>query len=357
MDITQIDKNFELPKLDRDDIQWLDARELSSFLFGVYYDETTECYRRMPQEVADTVNVGVAYGCKDTAGGRLRFMTNSPFIALKGVINNTQPMYHMAGTGSHGFGLYAQNTYRGPLAPVLSNQDHINGDAKAFNAIRELPTQCLEDVEIYFPLYNGAKQLYIGVKEGSTVQESKPYTYQKPVVFYGSSITQGGCTDHTGNDYQGHLSRWLGCDYINLGFSGSARGEQTMAEYIATLDCSVIVLDYDHNAPTLEHLRDTHYPFYETIRKAHPKTPIVFISKPNFNPECDVARRAVIYDTYKRAKKQGDKRVWFIDGEKLFGKQDRDACTVDGCHPNALGFYRMAQTIRPILKKALKKSE
>ncbi|MFQ9872350.1 MAG: hypothetical protein ACLRVT_04860 [Oscillospiraceae bacterium] len=31
--------------------------------------------------------------------------------------------------------------------------------------------------------------------------------------------------------------------------------------------------------------------------------------------------------------------------------QDRDACTVDGCHPNDLGFYRMAHTLRPVVGK------
>lgn len=357
MEISQIDKNFELPKLDRDDVRWLDVREYSNFLFGVYYDERDGRYRRMPQEVANGVNAGVLYGSTHTAGGRLRFITNSPFIALKGVIDNTPSMYHMPSTGSHGFGLYAQNAYCGALAPIISNQDNIHGDEKAFNAIRNLPTQCLEEIEIYFPLYNGVKQLFIGVKEGSSIQTAKPYPYQKPVVFYGSSITQGGCASHTGNDYQGHLSRWLHFDYINLGFSGSAKGEQSMAEYIATLDSSVIVIDYDHNAPNVESLQETHYPFYATIRKAQPNTPILLLSRPDFyDTEGCRNRRATVYDTYKRAKKQGDKKIWFIDGETMFGKSDRDACTVDGCHPNDLGFYKMAETIRPVLKKVLKKA-
>ena len=42
-----------------------------------------------------------------------------------------------------------------------------------------------------------------------------------------------------------------------------------------------------------------------------------------------------------------------IDGETLFQEDDRDACTVDGCHPNDLGFYRMYQTVRPVMKQAL----
>lgn len=66
--------------------------------------------------------------------------------------------------------------------------------------------------------------------------------------FYGSSITQGGCASRPGADYVSVLSRILNVDVVNLGFSGSARGERTMAEYLSALDCSVFVMDYDHNA-------------------------------------------------------------------------------------------------------------
>ena len=61
----------------------------------------------------------------------------------------------------------------------------------------------------------------------------------------------------------------------------------------------------------------------------------------------------MIRSTYENAVKSGDKNVYFVDGETLFGKNDRDACTVDGCHPNDLGFMRMAENIYPTLKKAL----
>ena len=47
----------------------------------------------------------------------------------------------------------------------------------------------------------------------------------------------------------------------------------------------------------------------------------------------------------EKAKKSGDKNVYFIPGKQLFGKFDRINCTVDGCHPNDLGFYRMAKRI------------
>ena len=83
------------------------------------------------------------------------------------------------------------------------------------------------------------------------------------------------------------------------------------------------------------------------------------MSRPDFEQvgSASIKRRAIIRETYQRAKKQGDKLVWYIDGEKMFQKHERTACTVDFCHPNDLGFYRMAQTIAPVLKKALKKSK
>ena len=64
----------------------------------------------------------------------------------------------------------------------------------------------------------------------------------------------------------------------------------------------------------------------------------------------------MIYETYCKAKANGDNLVWFIDGETLFGTHGRDDCTVDTCHPNDSGFDRMATVIYPVLKEALEKA-
>ena len=118
---------------------------------------------------------------------------------------------------------------------------------------------------------------------------------------------------------------------------------------------TVFVYDYDYNAPSPEHLQATHEPFFQIIRKAHPHLPVIMISKCNNNiPESDGPRREIIRRTYLNAVEAGDENVYFIDGLTLFGKEDQDACTVDGCHPNDLGFYRMYKTILPVLRRALK---
>ena len=164
----------------------------------------------------------------------------------------------------------------------------------------------------------------------------------------------------------------LDTNYINLGFAGSCRGEETMANYLASLSASVFVIDYDHNASDPKELEERHYPLYKRIRDKNPKTPIVFITRPNperggrngannvtyLNYEQNDRQKKtynVIYDTYVRAKNEGDENVYFIDGRTLFGTELRELCTVDGTHPNDVGFYRMAKTIYPVLKEILEK--
>ena len=143
-------------------------------------------------------------------------------------------------------------------------------------------------------------------------------------------------------------------DLVNLGFSGSAKGEPLMAETIAKMEMSAFVLDYDHNAPNPEHLQATHENFFKVIRAAQPELPIIMITKPAPVPlRSTPVRKEIIRTTYQNAVAAGDRNVWFIDGEALLGTEDRDACTVDGTHPNDIGNLRMADGIEPILRQAL----
>ena len=298
MNIEKIDKAFEIKTIEETDVEWFEIPQNPFSLHGVFYDEKEEYFRRMPMEIAEEVNRGVAWGSRVSAGGRVRFITNSPYVAVKCVQDDMPAMWNMPWIGSCGFSVYAGSEFRGIISTRPNAVNVV--DAKfAFEGILHLPTLSLEEITIHMPLYNRVRKLYIGLKKGSVVQEPKPYAYQKPVVFYGSSITQGGCASHPGNDYQSFLSRALNFDFVNLGFSGNARAEETMCNYLAALDSSVFVLDYDHNAPNVEHLQNTHYNLYETVRKTNPKTPIVLISAPDFdvNKSERAQRRSVIYQT------------------------------------------------------------
>jgi hypothetical protein len=211
---------------------------------------------------------------------------------------------------------------------------------------------------INFPLYGTAKNVYIGLKEGSRVDVGKKYRDIKRVVYYGSSITQGGCASHPGNSYQGFIVAKNNVDYLNIGLSGSARGEEEMARYIASLDMSVFVCDYDYNAQTLDELIFTHRRMYDIVREKHPKTPYIIITA----PECLYARgralrRNALFDLFNEKRRQGDGEIYFIDGERLFDGDGSCDCTVDGTHPNDLGFFRMARGIEKVLNPILDRIE
>ena len=150
------------------------------------------------------------------------------------------------------------------------------------------------------------------------------------------------------------ITRRLRIDHINLGFSGSARAEDSIAEYIASLDMSLFVYDYDYNAPTVEHLRNTHEKMFKTIRAAHPTIPVVMLTRPKmFLTEAEVERREIVYATYQRARDSGDTNVYFLDGATLMSLADNEG-TVDGCHPNDLGFFSMAKVLGDLLETITK---
>lgn len=256
-------------------------------------------------------------------------------------------MNHMPLSGMSGVDFYIDRVFRGSLRPESNIQTEYEG---GINKEKKL-----SQVTINLPLYNGVTEVYIGVDEDAVVTAPEEYCIARPVVFYGSSITQGGCASRPGNAYTSILTRWTDADHINLGFSGSALGEPIMAKYIASLSMSAFVMDYDHNAPSVEHLKATHKPFFKIIREAQPTLPVIFITKPDYDsdPVGNAMRRDVINETYISAQAAGDRAVYFVDGQSLFGTRDRDACTVDTCHPNDLGFMRMAEAVYPVLKKIL----
>ena len=207
----------------------------------------------------------------------------------------------------------------------------------------------MRDIIINFPLYSNVKKLYIGLFSSAEIEEAAPYRNKKPVVYYGSSITQGGCASRPGMAYPEIVSRRLGLDYINLGFSGSARAERTMSEYIKKLDMSVFVYDYDHNAPSVGHLLDTHERMFKEIREQNPLLPVIMLTRPKYSLTCEEKKREeIIKATYENALASGDKNVWFIDGKELMALC-RDDGTVDNCHCTDLGFLSMADKVGAVI--------
>ena len=295
----------------------------------------------------DQVSSGVSEVAKFPSGARVRFATDSRRIALCAVVGPAGYIKNVGAIGKCGLAGYVDGEWHYVVYPAASDAEEMTGAYDLDGKMHEHT--------VYLPLFTPLYDLMIGLDDDAQVKPPRPYAVQKPIVFYGSSITNGASATHAGNAYVSIVCRRLDASFLNLGFSGSARGEESIARYIAGLDMSLFVMDYDHNAPDAAHLEATHERFFRIVREAQPDLPIALISKPDFDidPEGNAARRAVIRRTYEHALAAGDARVRFIDGETLFGTTERRDCLVDGTHPNDLGFRRMADAITPVLRELL----
>ncbi len=353
-DITKIDKNFIQQQVEingNEKIYTLPCEEID--LYGGHYDFDKGHFQRLPYEKAKEISYGVEVLSSTTAGMRARFTTNSKKFGIIARYKDLAKMNHMPRTGSSGFTILEETEkgYRhvSTLKPDITNTQGFSGQTT-------LKGEKMRSFIVFFPLYNEyVTEVKFIFDADCKVEKGNKYKFDLPIVYYGSSITQGGCCSRPDNCYQAYVSKWHNVDYVNLGFSGGAKAEDKMIEYLATLPSKVFVIDYDHNAPNVEHLKNTHYKLYSAYRTAHPDTPIIIMTEPDFDTDPDALNRLkMIKKTYLKAKGEGDKNVYFIDGRKLFGKKDRENCTVDGCHPNDLGFYRMAETLNKTIKNLLK---
>ena len=370
--IEMVDKNLLVTgTVEGEVLQFHNVKADPFTIYGLLPCGEDEMFRRMPEDVAKNTNEGVELLHTNTSGGRVRFCTDSEKIAIRAFMPGRCLMPHMPFLGSSGFDLYEAEvmegtddsdesalkwSYRGSFIPPTKRKE-------SYEAIIRLGSKKKRDLLIHFPLYDNVSDLWIGLEEDALLQEGGKYRPIKPVIYYGSSITQGGCASRPGNAYPAIISRNLNCDFVNLGFSGSGRGEIISAEYIAEQPMSVFVMDYDYNAPTPEHLAETHEPFFMAVREKNPDLPIILSSRTDparteLVAELTGKRWEVIKRTYENALKRGDKNVYLVDGGSIFERCDvlgvaADSCTVDGTHPNDLGFACMAKVLGDAIKRVL----
>ena len=347
--ITEIDKNFA-KRTDSDGLYYFDPMTSNVRISGLPWLSTNRNYHRMDDRLYEKFSYGVRALSANTAGVQDSFKTDSRRLGVRVTVEENNLLPHMAQIASTGIDVYVGAGRRKEFRTVFF--PYMEGDR--YGSVRELETDGAEEITLNLPLYCGVKSLEIGVDSDSVIEPPEPYDYEMPVLFYGSSITQGACASRPGNSYCSALGRRFNFEVINLGFSGSCKGETLIAEQIAALDLAAFVYDYDHNADTATQLRETHKPFFDIIRKAHPELPVIMISKADMTGgyEFTRAKRDVVKETYDISVANGDRKVWFVDGLTMYG-EDAGDCTVDGCHPNDLGFRRMADAIAPALREAL----
>lgn len=346
----------EVQNEQKDTIRYVDA---STFrIIGQAKTEGLESpYDRLPVYLKDSIRKELWDLGKNSSGVAVRFRTDSKRITARWEVLNNMWMNHMTPTGIKGLDLYA-----------LENGKWIFvGSARPGHAKGTFTSQFITDTDgsmreymLYLPLYDGATKVEIGVYGKAQIeapQVDSPIR-EKPVVVYGTSITQGGCASRPGMSYTSILSRRMNREFINLGFSGNGRLDEEIARLMASVDASCYVLDNMANctAAMLDRLEG----FVKILRQAHPDTPIVLLGNAHYTfvrfntvSAGEVKEKdARLVDLYRELR-QGDPNIYYLPGEDLIG--DDDEATVDGTHFTDLGFMRMSDNLYPALERIVRR--
>lgn len=343
-------------------VRWYSPLEQPFVISGFAWFEQERKYRRLPTLAKGAVPAAVDHLANHTAGGQIRFQSNSSSLSVRVKLTGKANMSHMPATGQCGVDCY--------VAPADKNGPWQYGNTTKYDhslieyecALYSNWPATMRNIVLNLPLYQGVEEIWIGLDEGATVVAPPAYSSHKKVVIYGTSVTQGGCASRPGMVYSNILSRRIPLEFINLGFSGNGKGEPELAEVISQIkDPACLYVDYEGNCVSTELFRETLPQFIRIYREAHPLTPILVVSRIRYAREeitphlyeMRMERKRFEQQLVNELREQGDLNIYFFDGSNSLGEEDFFECTVDGSHPTDLGFIRMADAIEPVLKTLL----
>ena len=338
--------------------RWIAPGEEGLRLAGFAWYERDRVYRRLPLAARGVVPPSVDSLADCTAGGQIAFASDTRRVSVRVTLAAPAGMCHMPATGQCGFDLYVGDGASQRYCNT-TKYDHTQCGYEVL--LFEHPDAQRRTFTLYFPLYQGVRQVQVGVDPGASVVPPPAFARQGRIVVYGTSITQGGCASRPGMAHTNILSRRLDTEVVNLGFSGNGKGEPEVARFVAEVPepCGFI-LDYDGNCPSVDRLRETLGEFIRILRRRHATVPILVVSRITFARDLVQAasrdqrllRRDVQAEVVQAARAAGDTRVSFLDGAALLG-EDFEEGTVDGVHPTDLGFWRMAEALEPVVRGML----
>jgi hypothetical protein len=333
-------------------LHWVDVRDWG--IEGKAFDDTEKWFDRLPGRAKGVVTDSVWGLSRHSAGMMVQFKTDAAEIHVDYQVTNANlAMPHMPATGVSGLDLYGVDAdgkwkWIAVFAPKnQSNQGPI---------VSGLDGQ-LREYAIYLPLYNGTEYLKLAVPTNKQFEPIAP-RQQKPIVFYGTSITHGACASRPGMPHPSILGRRLNLPVVNLGFSGNGRMDLEVGQFLNEIESAAYVVDCLPNMNAAEVTAKT-APLVQQIRAVHPKTPIILVEDRSYSGSWAIASqkqrnessRIALRRECQKLRDAGVEALYYIEGEQLLG-EDRDD-TTDGSHPSDLGFYRHANAFEPILKKAL----
>ena len=312
-------------------------------------------FDRLPASAEKTVTSAVWNLSRHSAGMMVRFKTDATSIHVDyKLLNKNLAMSHMPATGVSGVDLYARDSssrWRWVQVTRPTNQD-VKVKMVSGLAAGE------REYAAYLPLYNGVQSMSIGVPPDSKFEFLRPR--DKPIVFYGTSITHGACASRPGMVHTAILGRRFDQSVVNLGFSGNGKMDEAVGDFLMQIDTAVYVIDC---LPNMNATMVTQkcVPLVKQIRAKKPQTPIVLVEdRRNTNswilPARDqhhTANHKALKTAFESLIADSIPNLYYIAGDELYGT-DSDGAT-DGSHANDLGFMRQADVFEPVLRSAMEK--
>ena len=305
-------------------------------------------FQRFPNKYKGNLRKEVWDLSENNAGISVQLSTNSENLKLKWNVKLDLRMNHMTDAGIKGLDVYEHVNnkwqYLSTGLPNTSNNEHL---VKFKNA--NYKTLC-----IYLPLYDSIIDLSIGVDDDSSLNFIK--NVNKPIIFYGTSITQGGCASRPGMAHTNIISRKTIHPCINLGFSGNGYLEQEIGNVLSNIDAKCFIIDCLPNI-NISRIKTRLIPLVKSLRKNYENnaSPIMFVEQPimhNLYIEEDIEEKNYILSKkVKECKQLGFKDIHLIHQKGSLGL-DNEA-TVDGVHYNDIGFQRFAKHIFNYIEKIL----
>jgi len=338
----------------KDSLTFYDGQDFT--IIGKFHSEKN--YNRFPQKYKKILRPAVWDLSQNSAGISIRFRTNAVDISAKWTVMGEVYLPHMAPTGVRGVDLYANVDRKWKFVqtgrPVAKTSEYVllkGGEAVSREYLLNLP------------LYDGIEVISIGVNAGAEISKpGEPFmTAKKPVVYYGSSIAQGGCASRPGMAFTNILSRMLDRSFINMGFSGEGTFDESVGEGMCEIDAALYVIDCNPNTEK-ELIYDRAVKLVNQLKRNKPQIPVLLIEncrypKNEFMPvgrSEDLAKRAELKKAFETLKKSGITDLYYQTGDGLIG-YDNEA-TVDGVHPTDLGMQRMADFLMPQIREILTNS-
>jgi hypothetical protein len=312
-------------------------------------------FDRFPTAAQKTVTANVWNLSRDSAGMMVRFKTDATAIHVHyKLMKDRLAMPHMPATGVSGVDLYARGDDGKWRWVMVTRPDKQEVKAEIIRGL----APGYREYAAYLPLYNGVESLAIGVAKGAKFEGLAPRT-DKPIVFYGTSITHGACASRPGMVHTAILGRRFDRPVINLGFSGNGRMDAAVGDFLVQVDAAVYVIDCLPNMQPADVTAKT-IPLVKQLRAARPDTPIVLVEDRRFTNDWITPQKkkfhtdnhAALQAAFAELQQQGVKHLHYIPGDALYGT-DTDGAT-DASHASDLGFMRQADVMEPVLRKALK---